>query len=121
MMCCQPASMRRSVLALLLVFSAACGPIAPPSPPPTPVSLKPANLLTPRPTPPAATATPRVTQVPNATPPPTSPPRATPSPAVRGTPIAASEPLQGVLLDDWLLSPIIGESFKYRIYLPPDY
>src|SRR5918912_94562 len=55
MMCCQPASMRRSVFVLLLLVS------------------------------------------------------------------AASEPLQGMLQDDSLFSPIIGESFKYRIYLPPDY
>jgi enterochelin esterase-like enzyme len=40
---------------------------------------------------------------------------------VGGTPVAASEPLQGKLLDDQVLSPIIGESLPYRIYLPPDY
>ncbi len=45
----------------------------------------------------------------------------TPVPSVRGTPVSASEPLQGLLLDDTLLSPIIGEGFPYRVYLPPDY
>ena len=116
--------MRRSVLLLVLLLSAACAPVAPPQPTPTPVSLKPANLRTPRPTvaPPTATATPRLAPVPNATPRPTSPPpRATPTPVLLGTPIAASEPLQGMLVDDSLLSPIIGERFMYRLYLPPDY
>jgi enterochelin esterase-like enzyme len=32
-----------------------------------------------------------------------------------------SEPLQGFLLDDRLFSPVIGESYRYRVYLPPDY
>ena len=113
--------MRRSVFLLVLLLGAACGPVAPPQPTPTPVSLKPANLLTPRPTLPPATPTPRSTPAPNATPRPTSPPHPSPTPALRGTPIAASEPLQGVVLDDSLFSPIIGESFKYRVYLPPDY
>ena len=45
----------------------------------------------------------------------------TSTPRLSGTPVAASEPLQGFLLDDRLLSPIIGESFAYRVYLPPDY
>ena len=40
---------------------------------------------------------------------------------VRGTPVAASEPLVGMLRDDRLTSPIIGEDFTYRVYLPPDY
>jgi enterochelin esterase-like enzyme len=35
--------------------------------------------------------------------------------------VIASEPLQGLLLDDRLFSPIIGASFPYRVYLPPDY
>jgi enterochelin esterase-like enzyme len=35
--------------------------------------------------------------------------------------VKASEPLQGFLLDDHLTSPIIGDSFPYRVYLPPDY
>jgi enterochelin esterase-like enzyme len=81
------------------------------------VSLKPVNLLTPRPTAPPPTPTPvppRATQ-------PQRPPTATPVPTVRGTPVAASEPLQGFLLDDRLYSPIIGETFAYRVYLPPDY
>ena len=38
-----------------------------------------------------------------------------------GTPVTVTEPLQGLLLDDELSSPIIGESFPYRVYLPPDY
>jgi enterochelin esterase-like enzyme len=42
-------------------------------------------------------------------------------PSFEGTPVAASEPLQGYLLDERLWSPIIGDSFKYRVYLPPDY
>jgi enterochelin esterase-like enzyme len=114
--------MRRSVLLFVLILCAACGPITPPQPTPTPVSLKPANLLTPRPTLPPATATPRPnTPVPNTTPRPTTPPSATPTPVLRGTPIAASEPLQGILQDDGLFSPIIGERYKYRVYLPPDY
>ena len=45
----------------------------------------------------------------------------TPTPNAQGTPVPASEPLQGTLLDDRLLSPIIGASFPYRVYLPPDY
>jgi len=47
------------------------------------------------------------------------PPTATPRPL--GTPVAVSEPLQGLLFDDRLFSPIIGESYLYRVYLPPDY
>jgi enterochelin esterase-like enzyme len=35
--------------------------------------------------------------------------------------VVATEPLQGTLLDDRLTSPIIGKSFPYRVYLPPDY
>jgi enterochelin esterase-like enzyme len=112
--------MRRFVFAVLLL-SAACGPVAPPQPTPTPVSLKPANLLTPRPTVPPPTATPVLTPRSSETPRPTPTARVTPTPMVRGTPIAASEALQGMLLDDTLFSPIIGESFKYRVYLPPDY
>jgi enterochelin esterase-like enzyme len=48
-------------------------------------------------------------------------PVATPTPNVRGTPAVVSEPLLGFLVDDRLDSPIIGESFPYRVYLPPDY
>jgi enterochelin esterase-like enzyme len=48
-------------------------------------------------------------------------PSATPRPALSGTPVKASEPLQGFLLDDYLYSPIIGEAFVYRVYLPPEY
>ena len=44
-----------------------------------------------------------------------------PPPSIGGALVAVSEPLQGLLLDDRLDSPIIGESFVYRIYLPPDY
>ncbi|TME35171.1 MAG: hypothetical protein E6I75_12675 [Chloroflexi bacterium] len=108
---------------VLLLFVAACAPTPLAEPTATPVSLKPANLLTPRPTPPPPpTATPAATTAPTRpgrtvapTPIPTSTPR------LSGTPVAASEPLQGFLLDDRLLSPIIGESFAYRVYLPPDY
>lgn len=35
--------------------------------------------------------------------------------------MGASEPLVGMLRDDRFSSPIIGEDFAYRIYLPPDY
>jgi enterochelin esterase-like enzyme len=94
------------------------------------VSLKPANLLTPRPTLPAPTPTPVAEDedLQSATLPvvPTQPPvvyvpTATAVPALPGTPVLASEPLQGLLLDDRLDSPIIGASFAYRVYLPPDY
>jgi enterochelin esterase-like enzyme len=94
-------------------------PFAAPSPTPTPASLKPLNLLTPRPTltpspvPVVATATPAVIA---AQPSPTATQLAT-----GGTPVAASEPLLGFLVDDRLDSPIIGRSFAYRVYLPPDY
>jgi enterochelin esterase-like enzyme len=113
---------RRFVPLVLLLFVAACAPAPLAQPTATPVSLKPANLLTPRPTLPPPTATPL------ATPTPSKPGRAvaptpipTPTPRLAGTPIAASEPLQGFLLDDHLVSPIIGETFTYRVYLPPDY
>jgi enterochelin esterase-like enzyme len=113
---------RRFVPLVLLLFVAACAPAPLAQPTATPVSLKPANLLTPRPTLPPPTATPL------ATPTPSKPGRAvaptpipTPTPRLAGTPIAASEPLQGFLLDDHLVSPIIGEAFTYRVYLPPDY
>src|SRR5258708_5473174 len=110
--------MRRFVLFLVLVsFAAGCGPLLsarPPTPTPTPVSLKPSNLLTPRPTL-EATATP----APRAAKP--TPQLASTTPTIKGTPVAASEPLQGFFLDDRFYSPIIGESFVYRVYLPPDY
>jgi enterochelin esterase-like enzyme len=113
---------RRFAPLVLLLFVAACAPAPLAQPTATPVSLKPANLLTPRPTLPPPTATPL------ATPTPSKPGRAvaptpipTPTPRLAGTPIAASEPLQGFLLDDHLVSPIIGETFMYRVYLPPDY
>ena len=103
----------------VLALSTACGFGAPPPPPPTPTSLKPAILQTPRPTLPATeTPLPVPTVVALRT---LAPATATPAPSVRGTPASASEPLQGLLLDDRLLSPIIGESFPYRVYLPPDY
>ena len=103
---------------LLVVLASACGVVAPSGPAPTPTSLKPANLLTPRPTLPAPTPTPRVVATPGTLPPTRVP---TPTPSAQGTPVPASEPLQGTLLDDRLLSPIIGASFPYRVYLPPDY
>jgi enterochelin esterase-like enzyme len=104
---------------VLLALSTACGTPAAPPAEPTPTSLKPAILLTPRPTLvpteiPLPISTAVATRV-------VAPATATPVPSVRGTPIAASEPLQGLLLDDRVLSPIIGESFPYRVYLPPDY
>jgi enterochelin esterase-like enzyme len=92
------------------------------------VSLKPSNLLTPRPTVAPATPTPTeevqlaalVPVVPTDEPLPVAP-TATPAPLVMGTKVLASEPLQGLLLDDQIDSPIIGERFKYRVYLPPEY
>jgi enterochelin esterase-like enzyme len=115
--------MRRLLLPALLALPllAACVP-SPPVATPTPVSLKPTNLLTPRPTLPPATPTAVATAAAQASgsnlPP---PPVATPTAVVEGTPVVASEPLQGFLRDDRLESPIIGESFAYRVYLPPDY
>jgi enterochelin esterase-like enzyme len=111
-------SVRRiAVLVALLVLAAGCAAPAPPQPtspppPPTPTRFIPVQLLTPRPTPtpPAPTATPR----PKA-------PTPTPVPTVRGTPVAAYESLQGYVLDDRFTSPIIGEDFSYRVYLPPGY
>ncbi|MGI9147240.1 MAG: alpha/beta hydrolase [Chloroflexota bacterium] len=106
---------------VLLALSTACAgiPAAPAPPQATPTSLKPALLQTPRPTPPA-TSTPLAVSTPVAAR--TSvPATATPVPTVRGTPASASEPLRGLLLDDRLVSPIIGEGFPYRVYLPPDY
>src|SRR5438067_7780201 len=116
--------MRLLAPVLLLVWLAACGPV--PQAPAAPVSLKPANLLTPRPTL-AASATPDVKPTEELSDlsiavvpaPPTLRPTATPAPKLIGTPVAVSEPLQGFLRDDRLTSPIIGESFAYRIYLPP--
>src|SRR5438874_13531076 len=117
--------MRPLLPALVLVWLvAACAPVPIVAPTPTPISLKPPNLLTPRPNlPPPATATPSVSQPATALPTeaPALVPTRTPTPALSGTPVKASEPLQGLLLDDELASPIIGESFTYRVYLPPDY
>lgn len=109
---------------VLIALSTACGVIAPtatPPPAPTPTSLKPAILQTPRPTlAPTQTPLPAPTAIATlAIVPATA--TATPAPSVRGTPVAASEPLLGLLLDDRVLSPIIGESFPYRVYLPPEY
>jgi enterochelin esterase-like enzyme len=116
--------MRRLLPLFILVLAAlstACGVGAPPPPPPTPTSLKPAILLTPRPTL-AATATPVPVATSVAAPARTLvPTTATPLPSVPGTPVTASEPLQGTLIDDRLLSPIIGAGFPYRVYLPPGY
>jgi enterochelin esterase-like enzyme len=120
--------MRRvgSILMLVMLL-AGCTSAVPPAPTPTP--YKPANLLTPRPTPPPA-ATPtalaaRATQTaaPAQTVQTTTPVRPTPSPtpALAGTHVTVTEPLQGLLLDDTLFSPIIGEAYAYRVYLPPDY
>jgi enterochelin esterase-like enzyme len=134
MICATRAGHMRRVIAVLAVFlatlMAGCairGPLSS-APAATPTPYKPANLLTPRPT---AVATPAPVgaepAAPTAgrTPGPTVVSAVTstslPTPALRGTPATASEPLQGFLLDDRLTSPIIGESFPYRIYLPPDY
>ncbi len=121
---------------LIVLLLSACAPWPSARPSPTPESLKPANLLTPRPTLPAPTPT-KVTLSAPTTQATTEEPRpsdglpardlprvyptATPVPALNGTPVEVSEPLQGTLLDDELTSPIIGETFAYRIYLPPDY
>jgi enterochelin esterase-like enzyme len=116
---------RLLTLCLVCVIAAsACMPAPPPQATPTPASLKPANLLTPRPTLPPATPTPHTTQATNVeataiTRAPT--PEPSPTPSFSGTPIKASEPLQGFLLDDTLTSAIIGDTFRYRVYLPPDY
>jgi len=118
--------MRRLLpIALLVVvaLSTACGMGAPPPPAPppaTPTSLKPAILRTPRPTLPA-TATPLPAPTARVVAQSTAAATPTLAPSVGGTPVSASEPLQGLLLDDRLLSPIIGEGFPYRVYLPPDY
>jgi enterochelin esterase-like enzyme len=103
-------------LVLVTLPSVAC---APARPEPTPTPFKPANLLTPRPDLPAPTATPQVGLAKPGVPRPT--PTSTPAPALRGTPVKSTEPLQGFLLDDQLNSPIIGSTFPYRVYLPPDY
>lgn len=112
---------RLSAIAGLLLLSSACAPMLPP-PPATPTKFIPVQLLTPRPTPAPETPTPAPlilfwTPGPRAT----ATPAATPTPQVRGTPVPAAEPLVGMLRDDTLTSPIIGEDFKYRVYLPPDY
>jgi enterochelin esterase-like enzyme len=106
------------LLVLLALIVTGCGPLAPRSP--TPTLAKPAILLTPRPTDPPATPTPQIVARPG-TPRPTEVVVATPTPSLRGKPVSVSEPLAGTLLDDRLSSPIIGETFPYRIYLPPDY
>lgn len=118
-------------LSVICLVVSACAAPSPVASTPAPASLKPANLLTPRPTPqPTATPEPasqaEATQAPAASAtqqPPTARPTVTPTPtpALGGTPVLASEPLQGFLLDDQLSSPVIGETFRYRIYLPPDY
>jgi enterochelin esterase-like enzyme len=108
---------RLYLLGVLALLAGACAP--PPPPTPTPTRYVPSTLLTPRPTEPPATPTP-VTQ-PTAQPLATLAPTATPTPRVTGTPVVATEPLVGFLVDDRLFSPIIGESFRYRVYLPPDY
>src|SRR5262245_55151565 len=113
-------------LVALGLIASACRTLTPP-PAPTPTLAKPAMLLTPRPPEPPATPTPIVAVAPGTrgTPPPGTPGPtqvvATPTPTLRGKPVSVSEPLAGMLLDDRLFSPIIGASFTYRIYLPPDY
>jgi enterochelin esterase-like enzyme len=111
--------------ALVGLMTVGCGFGGPPPVPtpalPTATISKPAILLTPRPTaPPTPTAQLEVARLPIVTP---GPPRptATSTPSVRGTPVRASEPLAGLLVDDHMVSPIIGQTFLYRVYLPPDY
>jgi enterochelin esterase-like enzyme len=108
--------MRRLLVVLVVVWVSVGCTAAPQTPTvaPTPVSLKPANLYTPRPAP-QPTATPPVARPTAAAP--TTPPVS----SLHGTRITVSEPLEGTLLDDRFQSPIIGESFVYRVYLPPDY
>jgi enterochelin esterase-like enzyme len=115
------------LVAALLGAAAACAPAAPAAAPPAPAPTlaKPALLLTPRPTlppTPSPTVVPRrPTSVATVTTVATRRPTASPTPSVRGTPVTVTEPLQGTLIDDRLNSPIIGQSFAYRVYLPPDY
>jgi enterochelin esterase-like enzyme len=113
---------RLVVLVGLVVLTGGCQmlqqpPEPTPLPTPSPTRFVPAQLLTPRPTQPAPTATPAprpaVGQRPTAVP--------TPTPSVPGTPVAAAEPLQGMVLEDQLFSPIVGMTLPYRVYLPPDY
>ena len=85
-----------------------------------PFCRRPGRPWRPRATPQAARAVDRCRRARNAAAPRSTAAQRQP-PSVRGTPVAASEPLQGLLLDDRLLSPIIGEGFPYRVYLPPDY
>jgi enterochelin esterase-like enzyme len=135
---------------VLTCLALACAPLAGvrPTPSPTPESLKPANLRTPRPALPLATPTAVVVAEEQPTPAvqkaaseaentrtseaensrtfatargPILPVPTPTEAALSGTPVAASEPLVGFLLDDRLESAIIGQSFAYRIYLPPDY
>jgi enterochelin esterase-like enzyme len=108
---------RRGPLLLLLLLTTACAPTPPPTP--TPTKYIPVELLTPRPATPTPAAIPAMLGTPQ--PRATARPTGTPITAIRGTPVAASEPLAGVLRDDRLTSPIIGEDFSYRVYLPPDY
>src|SRR5947207_583045 len=111
---------RLAVLCLGVILASACSPPGAP-PPPTPTRFVPANLLTPRPTvEPTGTPVPRAAPTAGARQTATAVlPTASPTASVRGTPVAASEPLVGMLRDDRLTSPIIGEDFTYRIYLPP--
>ena len=122
-----PAVRRAVYVLVLMLLGVACGPMpsAPEHAAPTPTQFRPANLLTPRPTPEPTDASVAVsTPTPKTAGATAAPPRAstsTPVPTLRGTPVTVTEPLQGFLRDDRLDSPIIGESFAYRIYLPPDY
>ena len=113
---------RLLVLVGWLVLAGGCQALqrAPePTPLPTPTATRfvPVQLLTPRPTQPPPTATPTsrpaIAQRATATP--------TPAPSVRGTPVAAAEPLQGMVLEDQLFSPIVQMTLPYRVYLPPEY
>lgn len=108
----------RVTLVVIALLMSGCVPGRPPTPEATATPYRPASLLTPRPTPPPPTPTaiPATAAEPKAsvTPAPTAP-------TLRGVAVAASEPLQGFLRDDAFDSPIIGQRFPYRVYLPPDY
>lgn len=127
---------------VVALLAAGCVPFAGPAPTPTPASLRPSNLLTPRPT-----LTPLAVEAPTPAPPAaalsatTGPLKSddatdadahavstgdTQAASARrvppgGTPVAVSEPLLGSLVDENFYSATIGRNFAYRVYLPPDY
>jgi enterochelin esterase-like enzyme len=119
---------RAAAACLALVLLSACGQQLPlpgppaPAPPPAPPAKdvhKPPDLLLaeqgaqPTSTPAPASPGARATAVPTPSP--------TPRAVASGTPVRVSRPLAGSLLDDHFYSPIIGQEFTYRIYLPAAY